>query len=411
MSRLMLHVRSHERRQLLLAAIGAAFTVAASLGVSFSESDTLLVLILGGAAVLFSAVAVTLPSGEMLRVTGMVTVAAAALLGLHQAVIVMLMGSLLGRISARALSTERLTHHLVGALYSAALVGISALAWSGVREWAAWLGDSLALAVAPLVAGLLYSALDLLGSALLSTEKPSAGIRVVLGDLVRMTYRLYLGQVCLGVVAVLLWPSMREWSLALLAVLGLMMLYSFNLYLRVRSSYQETIRALGRVSELSLPALDGHAQRVSDMAVSVGRRLGCSPRELENLNYAALLHGVGRVGEEADSGLSPDAALQASRGAEIVERIPFLADTADLIRYQYSLPEADSGVSRRITKLAHVVGACSRYSIAYRIAIDSGESDPVAAALRGVMTDEMNTSDPELLTALAAEVGIAVTDL
>ncbi len=396
--------RSGERRELLLAGVGAAFLVAALVGFSLPEADSILVVILGSAAVLFSAVAITLPSGTVLRVTGLVTVAAAALLGFHEAVIVMFIGSLLGRASARSLSAEDFAHHLMGALYSAALTGVAALVFSGFAVWPSLLGG-LATAVAPLAAGLLYSAFDLLGAVLSNVDNRPGGVGAALLDVARTTYSLYLGQVCLGVVAVLLWPSMREWSLVLLTVLGLILLYSFNLYLRVRSSYQETIRALGRVSELSFPALDGHAQRVSDLAVAVGARLGCSPRELENLNYAALLHGLGRVGEDIDGDLMAETAVRAERGAEIVERIPFLADTADLIRYQDASPDPFSDVAPRVLKMAHIIGACAHYSLAYRLAIDRGERDPVSAAVNEVASSNLSRSDADVVRALAAEVG------
>jgi hypothetical protein len=392
----------------VLAALGVCALIAAVLGFSFEASRGLLVIILGAAAILFSAVAITMPSGAILRVTGLVTVAAAALLGFSGAVIVMFVGSLLGRLSARSMSAESFVSQLKGALYSAALAGGAALAFTGIERWASPLGG-LASTVAPLTAGLLYGALDLLGAAFSSAEPKPRGVATALVDLVRTTYSLYLGQVCLGVVAVLLWPSMREWSVVLLTVLGLILLYSFNLYLRVRSSYQETIRALGRVSDLSFPTLDGHAQRVSDLAVAVGRRLGCSPRQLENLNYAALLHGLGRVGDEADGEPASGGGVQAERGARIVEKIPFLADTADLIRYQDAPADPSCSVSPAVLKLAHVVGVCAEYSVAYRAAVDLGELDPASVAIRRVMSDDSRSSDPDIVEALTAEVGATLS--
>lgn len=396
-----------ERREFVLAGVGACFLVVALAGFSFRESESALLVILATAAVLFSAVAITLPSGTVLRVTGLVTVAAAALLGMHEAVIVMFVGSMLGRVSARSLSAEDFTHDFMGALYSAALTGVASLTFGAFTVWPNLFGG-LATAVAPLAAGLAYSTFDLLGAVLSTADTRPGGFVVALLAVARTTYSLYLGQVCLGVVAVLLWPSMREWSLVLLTVLGLIMLYSFNLYLRVRSSYQETIRALGRVSELSFPALDGHAQRVSDLAVAVGGRLGCSPRELENLNYAALLHGLGRVGEEIEGDLMAEGAVRAERGAEIVERIPFLAETADLIRYQDASPTPDSDIAPRVIKMAHIIGACARYSLAYRLAIDLDERNPVSVAIEEVMSSSLSLSDADVVRALEAEVGVAL---
>jgi len=390
---------------MLLAAIGGVFLIVALAGASFVNSDGLLVMILAGAAILFSALPIVLPTGTALRVTGLVAVAASALLGYHEATILLFAGSLLGRLSARSLSAESLARHLMGALSAAGVAGASAIAWSIAAQLTSGFGG-LASAIAPLSAGLVYSALDLGGAALVFAEGPRSSRKLdVLIDLTRMTYSLYLGQVCLGAVAVLLWPSMGEWGLVLLTVLGLILLYSFNMYLRVRSSYQETIRALGRVSELSFPALDGHAQRVADLAHLVGKRLGCTPKELENLNYAALLHGLGRVGDETGDVPLVDEAVQAIRGAEIVERIPFLSATADLIRYQEGFPSPDAVVPAEVVRLGHVIGACAKYSVAYRAAVDRGGVDPAASAIEAVLSSAVGASDPDIVSALAAEIG------
>ncbi len=58
---------------------------------------------------------------------------------------------------------------------------------------------------------------------------------------------------------------------------------------------------LGAVQKLvnTLESLDtyikGHSQDVSEIALSIGKQLGMSPEELEDLYWAALLHDVGKI--------------------------------------------------------------------------------------------------------------------
>lgn len=63
----------------------------------------------------------------------------------------------------------------------------------------------------------------------------------------------------------------------------------------VRATQRETIRALSRVTEVAGYTAPGHAARVADLCVAVGRDLGMSERDLQVLEYAALLHDLGQV--------------------------------------------------------------------------------------------------------------------
>jgi hypothetical protein len=63
----------------------------------------------------------------------------------------------------------------------------------------------------------------------------------------------------------------------------------------VRATQRETIRALSRVTELAGYTPAGHAARVAELCVAVGREMGMSERDLQGIEYAALLHDLGQV--------------------------------------------------------------------------------------------------------------------
>ena len=64
--------------------------------------------------------------------------------------------------------------------------------------------------------------------------------------------------------------------------------------------YMETVRRLALVIDASDPFTRGRSWRIARNCVRVGEKLGLSPRELADLEYAALLHDLGRVAIQFD---------------------------------------------------------------------------------------------------------------
>jgi putative nucleotidyltransferase with HDIG domain len=217
---------------------------------------------------------------------------------------------------------------------------------SGIVIWYA--GETAFIWAA--VFGLTYSLMDIgtiAASQALLTHAP------LLGQAKAMMARLlpiYLVHAAMAGVVLRIYPVLGVWGFWTAVPLTLVLQNSFSMYLRVRRAYSETITSLARAGELDRAELAGHSRRVADLSVAVGRSLGFSGEELQDLAYAAMLHDIGRIG------LSEDAVAQdhARRGAEIVESIPFLRGAAPLVaRHHDVADEAPLG--------AVIVGVCSEY--------------------------------------------------
>jgi hypothetical protein len=65
---------------------------------------------------------------------------------------------------------------------------------------------------------------------------------------------------------------------------------------RLERDFERTVASLAAAIEAKDPTTEGHVQRVAQLAVLVGRRLGLDERRLRILRYGAMLHDVGKIG-------------------------------------------------------------------------------------------------------------------
>jgi HD-GYP domain-containing protein (c-di-GMP phosphodiesterase class II) len=66
--------------------------------------------------------------------------------------------------------------------------------------------------------------------------------------------------------------------------------------LQLESDFERTVASLAAAIEAKDPTTEGHVQRVAQLSVQVGRRLGLDDRQLRILRYGAMLHDVGKIG-------------------------------------------------------------------------------------------------------------------
>ena len=109
-------------------------------------------------------------------------------------------------------------------------------------------------------------------------------------------------------------------------------------------SYKSTINALSAAVEAKDPYTCGHSQRVMEYALLGGRSLSLSTDEMEVLEYAGILHDIGKIGV-SDSILTKPGSLTAAEwdeirqhssiGASILNGIPFLEKPRTLILHHH----------------------------------------------------------------------------
>jgi putative nucleotidyltransferase with HDIG domain len=192
--------------------------------------------------------------------------------------------------------------------------------------------SSMGLAVVVVV----VFALDTAFQSILRVAEEQLPWRQVARDHMRATGALIISTLSVGVLLALAYPTLRAWTLPLLIGPLAATQYSFKQMATIRTNYLETVRALSKVPEMAGYTVAGHSGRVAELAVEIAKELGIGDPELHEIEYAALLHDIGRVSlpdpEEASKTVSSlELALV---GAEIVAKTGHMPNVATMVRQQ-----------------------------------------------------------------------------
>lgn len=114
-----------------------------------------------------------------------------------------------------------------------------------------------------------------------------------------------------------------------------------NLYQKLKETFYSTAEALAETIEKRDPYTGGHTRRVMNYSYSIGKAMGLSKNDLDNLKLAAILHDVGKIGVKdsillKEDRLSPEEnekmCMHCEYGAEILGHIKHLKDIIPGVR-------------------------------------------------------------------------------
>lgn len=138
------------------------------------------------------------------------------------------------------------------------------------------------------------------------------------------------------------------WTVLLFVVPLFLARYTFQLYIDTKEAHINTVAALTSALDANDPYTHGHSYRVSRYALRLGKGMGLASKDMEILEYAALLHDIGKIAIKKEilhkAGKLSDEEkhhlnAHPSIGADIVENLKFLKEAAILVRYHHEQPD------------------------------------------------------------------------
>jgi putative nucleotidyltransferase with HDIG domain len=180
----------------------------------------------------------------------------------------------------------------------------------------------------------------------------------------------------------------------------------------LEDAFLTTIAVISDAVEMQDAYTANHAEEVGDLAVAVGERMGIEGVELDRLRYGALLHDVGKIGIPAEilrkpGPLTPEERARMDEhtaiGARMLERIPFLAPVAPLVRSAHERHDGGGYAGAEIPRGAMVIATCDAFHAmtsdrSYRKAMSQADAEAELRANSGTQFE------PGVVTALLAEL-------
>jgi NACalpha-BTF3-like transcription factor len=195
-----------------------------------------------------------------------------------------------------------------------------------------------------------------------------------------------------------LYPAIGWWALPI-SILPYSFAHSaFRRFQQTKATYKQTIRALARIPEVSGLAVDGHADRTTQLATSIAMEMGLGPSQVEDVEYAGLMHDIGRVSLNEPNVVKmgyTDGDI-ARWSSEIIAESPYLKGVAEDVQHQYEPyrkpgEQEDPGVS--------IVSRIIKVSAAYDWKVHKDGRSPLEA-LEGLHAGAAYEFDPDVVASL-----------
>ena len=184
----------------------------------------------------------------------------------------------------------------------------------------------------------------------------------------------YLAEAPLGFLMAIIYVEVGILGILLFFLPLLLARRSFELYTKMRKVYLDTIRALAAAIDAKDPYTKGHSERVAETSIALAQELNLSGRDIENIEYTALLHDIGKIGI-ADNILGKNSGLTVKEfdkikehtvmGAKIIEPVDFLKNSYKAIYHhheRYNGKGYPDGIkSEDIPILARIIAVADAY--------------------------------------------------
>jgi putative nucleotidyltransferase with HDIG domain len=112
----------------------------------------------------------------------------------------------------------------------------------------------------------------------------------------------------------------------------------------ILGSFKTTLTTIMSAIDAKDPAMRGHSQRVTEYALLAAAYFTLTPEEKETLEYAGMLHDIGKIGidsrilNKSDALTPPEWEIvrqHSAIGANLLRQIPLLEKASEIVRYHH----------------------------------------------------------------------------
>jgi HD-GYP domain-containing protein (c-di-GMP phosphodiesterase class II) len=153
----------------------------------------------------------------------------------------------------------------------------------------------------------------------------------------------------LGGLMALVYIGAGTWGLFLFCVPLVFARHAFRLYVQTRRELYEFVKAMSDIIEEVDTYTKEHSQRVAEYAVSLARAMNVPEKEVQSLEYAALVHDLGKVAWPTREAVKKSGELSREErremlghprtAANIMIRVKALRDASKIVRYHHERPD------------------------------------------------------------------------
>jgi putative nucleotidyltransferase with HDIG domain len=288
---------------------------------------------------------ISLPrGGASIYASSPIDLAAILLLGAPATVFIEAVATLLSEVFIQRRSAVRIAFNVPLLVVT---VGVAGLVYESFGP--AWTSlDSPRFLIPLLVCGLVYYVINTFSiSAIIGLNDGKNLFRIWKQNYMWNFFHI-LAFLPVAAIIALVYLKSGMWTIGLFVIPLFLARYTFQLYIEMKEAHINTVSALTSALDANDPYTHGHSYRVSRYALRIGRTMGLPAKDLEILEYSALLHDIGKIAIKKDvlhkvGKLSDEERRSLSThpaiGADIVENLKFLKEAAVLVRYHHEQPD------------------------------------------------------------------------
>ncbi|MEA2022467.1 MAG: HD-GYP domain-containing protein [Candidatus Caldatribacteriota bacterium] len=256
------------------------------------------------------------------------------------AMLITSLGALISEVVERKISWYKVVFNVSQYALSTGIAGIAYKKAGGIVG----AQDIFQFILPATICALAYCIVNITLFVLVVSFSQDVKIKTILRKSVKDTVPSYIAEAPMGFVMAIVYMEVGIIGILLFFFPLLLARRSFELFAKMRKVYLDTIRALAAAIDAKDPYTKGHSERVSKNAVALAQEMNLPDREIENIEYSALLHDIGKIGIE-DSILGKNDRLTEQEfekikkhtimGANIIEPVDFLKSSYKAIYHHH----------------------------------------------------------------------------